>query len=256
MSNPWTPRPAEVYSRVYGLMLRIQTLLLVVAVFFSQSATAQTAPVKIVLVGDSTVNDEGGWGPGFKASFGPQVEVVNLAKNGRSSKSFRDEGLWDPALTAKPDFILIQFGHNDVPGKGPDRETNAQTTYWQNLARYVDEARAIGAEPVLVTSIVRRNFDPEGKLLADSLAPYVAVVRALAAEKKIPLIDLYALTWEQAQKLGPDGCAKLDALDKEGKRDHTHLGPEGRQTIGGMAARELVRLKPALLSKVNSPDRR
>src|SRR5207244_3825066 len=76
-------------------------------------------PVRIVLVGDSTVNDVGGWGPGFQSFFAAEVEVVNLAKNGRSSKSFRAEGLWGLALAAKPDYILIQFGHNDGPGKGP-----------------------------------------------------------------------------------------------------------------------------------------
>jgi len=106
------------------------------------SSNAEQHPVRIVLVGDSTVNDEGGWGPGFRASFRPGVEITNLAKNGRSSKSFRDEGLWAPALAAKPNFILIQFGHNDVPGKGADRETDAKTSYRQNMARYVEEARS------------------------------------------------------------------------------------------------------------------
>jgi len=201
--------------------------------------------IKIVLVGDSTVNDEGGWGPGFRASFG-HVEVVNLARNGRSSKSFRDEGLWTPALAAKPNFILIQFGHNDGPGKGPDRETSPETTYRENMSRYVDEARAAGAEPVLVTSIVRRNFTPDGKIKIDSLAPYVEQVRVLAAEKKVALIDLYALTLAQAEKLGPEGCEEIDARDKVGKRDHTHLGPKGRQEIGAMAARELMRVVPSL----------
>jgi lysophospholipase L1-like esterase len=211
---------------------------------------AQPQPVKIVLVGDSTVNDEGGWGPGLRTSFGPEVEVLNLAKNGRSSKSFRDEGLWVPALAAKPNFILIQFGHNDVPGKGPDRETDAKTTYRQNMARYVDEARAIGAEPVLVTSIVRRNFTPDGKIKVDSLAPYVEAVRSVASEKKVPLIDLYTLTLAQAEKLGPAGCEEIDARDKDGKPDHTHLGPKGRQEIGAMAARELVKLESVLRPKV------
>ena len=103
------------------------------------------AATKIVLVGDSTVADEGGWGPGFRASFGPEVEVINLARNGRSSKSFRDEGLWKPALDAKPDYILIQFGHNDGPGKGPDRETAPKTTFRENMVRYVEEARAMNA---------------------------------------------------------------------------------------------------------------
>src|SRR5213594_3619893 len=97
-------------------------------------APAAAQPIKIVLVGDSTVNDEGGWGTGFRASFGPPIECINLAKNGRSSKSFRDEGLWTPALDAKPNYVLIQFGHNDNPGKGPERETDPETTYRGNLA--------------------------------------------------------------------------------------------------------------------------
>ena len=221
-------------------MSRCQPVLL--AFLLAATAAAQNHPLKIVLVGDSTVNDEGGWGTGFRASFGPGVEVVNLALNGRSSKSFRDEGHWAPALAAKPDYILIQFGHNDVPGKGPDRETDVRTTYRDNLARYVDEARAAGAVPVLITSIVRRNFTPDGKFQPDSLAPYVEAVRALAAEEHVPLMDLYSLTLVQAEKLGPAGCEEIDARDKDGKPDHTHLGPKGRQEVGVMAARELVRV--------------
>ena len=148
--------------------------------FWSLAAEQPLPPVRVVLVGDSTVNDEGGWGPGFRASFGPDVEVVNLAKNGRSSKSFRGEGLWAPALTGKPDYILIQFGHNDGPGKGPDRETDPKTTFRENMTRYVEEARAAGAQPVLVTSIVRRVFTADGKIKRDSLVPYVEAVRELA----------------------------------------------------------------------------
>jgi lysophospholipase L1-like esterase len=160
---------------------------------------------RIVLVGDSTVNDQGGWGPGFRLSFGPDVQVTNLALNGRSSKSFRNEGAWAPALAAKPDYILIQFGHNDGPGKGPERETDPATTYRANLVRYIDEARAAGAKPVLVTSITRRVFDADGRLKTDSLAPYIEAVRAVARETNVPLMDLYALTRVEAEKLGPIG---------------------------------------------------
>jgi len=201
---------------------------------------------RIVLVGDSTVNDQGGWGPGFRLSFGAEVEVANLALNGRSSKSFRDEGAWAPALAEKPDYILIQFGHNDGPGKGPERETDPQTTYRAQLIRYIDEARAVGAKPVLVTSITRRVFDAEGKLKADSLVPYVEAARALAAEKNVPLMDLYALSRAEAEKLGPIGCLDIDALDKDGKPDTTHLGAKGRNEIGQIAAREFVRVVPAM----------
>ena len=210
--------------------------------------------VRVVLVGDSTVNDQGGWGPGFRSSFGPEVEIVNLAQNGRSSKSFRAEGLWEPAIAARPDYLLIQFGHNDGPGKGPDRETDPKTTYRENLLRYIREAYAAGAKPVLVTSIVRRNFGEDGRIKPDSLIPYVETVRELAAEQRVPLIDLYTLTVAQAERLGPDGCADIDARDEAGKRDHTHLGPKGRDEIGRMVSRELVKLVPALGKYATSPD--
>lgn len=223
----------------FSLMHRASLLLLV-----ATSATFAASPVRIVLVGDSTVNDQGGWGPGFRSVFAPEVEIVNLAKNGRSSKSFRAEGLWKPALDPKPSYVLIQFGHNDGPGKGADRETDPKTTFRDNMSRYVDEVRAAGSQPVLVTSIVRRNFGEDGKIKQDSLLPYVEAVRALAAEMKVPLIDLYALTLAHAERLGPDGCADIDARDAEGKRDHTHLGPKGRQEIGVMAAQEFIKLFP------------
>lgn len=208
--------------------------------------TASGASVKIALVGDSTVNDEGGWGPGFRASFNSGIEVVNFALNGRSSKSFRAEGHWEPVLAAKPDYVLIQFGHNDGPGKGPERETDPKTTFRENLERYVDEASAGGAKVVLVTSIVRRNFDADGKIKRDSLVPYVEAVRELAAAKNLPLMDLYALTLKQAEDLGPADAASLGARAKDGKLDTTHLGPLGRKEIGVIAAHELVRVAPAL----------
>src|SRR3954451_1479219 len=145
-------------------------LLALAAPLFGQS-------VKVALVGDSTVNDEGGWGTGFRACFSHEVQVVNLALNGRSSKSFRDEGAWAKVLAEKPNFVLIQFGHNDVAGKGPERETDPATSYRANMERFVDEVRAAGATPVLVTSIVRRTFDAEGKFKPDSLASYAEAVR-------------------------------------------------------------------------------
>ncbi len=202
--------------------------------------------VTIALVGDSTVNDEGGWGPGLRASFDNRVEVLNFALNGRSSKSFRGEKHWEPVLAAKPNYVLIQFGHNDEPGKGLDRETDPKTTFPANLARYIAEARAAGAKPVLVTSIVRRNFTSDGKIKADSLVAYVEAVRTLAAAQHVPLIDLYSLTLQQAERLGAVEAESLGRRDKDGKPDTTHLGPRGQQEIGVMVAQELVREEPAL----------
>jgi len=205
-----------------------------------------SAQVTIVLTGDSTVNQEGGWGTGFCAAAGPQIRCLNHALNGRSSKSFRDEGRWAPVLAAKPDYVLIQFGHNDQPGKGPERETDPRTTYRENLARYVDEVRSAGGIPILVTSIVRRNFDEAGKIRRDQLVPYVEAVRQLALDKNVPLIDLYALTLEQSERMGPSGSAVLGVRAADGKLDTTHLGPVGQRDIGMMAVRELMRVQPAL----------
>ncbi|MDB6115837.1 MAG: Pectinesterase, partial [Lacunisphaera sp.] len=161
------------------------------------------AAPRIVLVGDSTVNDRTGWGTGFK-QFLEGAECINTALGGRSSKSFRDEGHWEPALALKGDYYLIQFGHNDEPGKGPERETDPATTFTRNMARYVDEVRAIGGKPILVTSLVRRNFDPAhpGKI-RPGLVPYVEAVKKLAADRHVPLIDLHARSIEYCERIGP-----------------------------------------------------
>jgi lysophospholipase L1-like esterase len=203
-------------------------------------STANAQKPKIVLVGDSTVAEGGGWGPGFRAALAAQFEVVNLARNGRSSKSFRDEGAWAPALTAGAKYILIQFGHNDGPGKGPDRETFPGTSFHANLTDYVEEAVAAGAIPVLVTSIVRRNLTPEGKVKPDSLVPYVEETRRVAAQEKAALIDLYTLTLAQCENLGPAGCAELNAKAADGSPDTTHLSPKGQTEIGAIVARKFV----------------
>jgi pectinesterase len=210
--------------------------------------------IKIVLVGDSTVNDQGGWGYGFKQFVAPEVEVVNTAANGRSSKSFRDEGRWTNALALKGDYYLIQFGHNDEPGKGPTRETDPATTYPQNLAKYVDEARAIGAKPVLVTSLTRRMFGSDGKL-KPNLMPYVEAMKKVAAEENVPLIDLHTSSVGLCEELGPDETAKFNPTGKDGKPDTTHLKGEARVVFAKLVVDELrVRvpeLAPHLLAKPN-----
>jgi lysophospholipase L1-like esterase len=217
--------------------------LMVLACTISLYAQSSHERVRIVLAGDSTVAEGGGWGLGFAASFdSSEVEVINLARNGRSSKSVRDEGLWNPVHSMEPDYVLIQFGHNDVPGKGPERETDAATAYRDNMARYVDDARAAGAIPILVTSITRRNLTPAGKVEADSLGPYVEEIRRLAAAKKTLLMDLFALTVEQCQNAGPAGCRALGAKLPDGRLDTTHLSSLGQREVGAIAAKEFVRV--------------
>jgi len=206
---------------------------------------ARQAPgqhLRIALVGDSTVAEGGGWGPGFRAALAPDIEVLNFAQNGRSSKSYRAEGFWEPVLAARPHYVLIQFGHNDNPGKGPDRETDPATTYRANLTRYLDEARAAGAIPILVTSIVRRNLTADAHVVVDANLPFVEEVRRLGEARHVPVMDMYTLTLGQCERLGREGCDALGARTAAGALDTTHLNALGQREIGAMAAAEFMRV--------------
>ena len=139
-------------------------------------------PIRIALAGDSTVTDEQGWGAGFRAHMSDRATILNFARNGRSSKSYVVEGHWAELLAARPDYVLIQFGHNDMPGKGRDRETDPET-YRANLGRMLDEARAAGITPVLVTSLSRRFFGPDGRIRSD-LPAYADAAAAVAASTR------------------------------------------------------------------------
>ena len=165
----------------------------------SHQQSQPTRAVRVVLVGDSTVTDDSGWGAGFGQLALESVEVINLAANGRSSKSYMDEGRWKEALARCGHDHLIQFGHNDEPGKGPERETDPETTFRANIVRYVEEARGIGATPVLVTSLVRRIYNEDGTI-ETTQTPYVTVVRAIALEKNVPLVDLHAISKTDAER--------------------------------------------------------
>ncbi|HEX4349385.1 MAG TPA: rhamnogalacturonan acetylesterase [Verrucomicrobiae bacterium] len=225
-------------------------------VFAQGSTNAPDKKLRIILVGDSTVNDEGGWGYGFKEFLTGDVECINTAANGRSSKSFIAEGRWQKALDLKGDYYLIQFGHNDEPGKGPDRETDPATTYPQNLARYVDDVRAIGGKPVLVTSLTRRNFDKSsnGKLVPN-LMPYVEAMKRVAAEKNVLLLDLHSDSIALCEKIGPDETSKFNPI-KDGKPDTTHLNAGARVVFARLVVEELreavPELAPHLLTEPNT----
>jgi len=237
--------PVSTYMKSIILSL----LTLGFALFHMQELNAQPpAPAHItciVLVGDSTVATRTGWGDAFSKLLVPGVKCLNLARGGRSSKSYRDEHFWQGVLDAKPDWVLIQFGHNDQPGKGPKLETDPATTFRDNLKRYVTEAQAIGAKPILVTSLTRRNFDAQGKLIADQLVPYTEATRAVAAEMHVPLVDLYARSFEQISQLGPQGSLPFNAPGKDSsKPDTTHLSPTGATETAKLVADELRKASP------------
>jgi lysophospholipase L1-like esterase len=212
----------------------------------------QGGPVKIVLVGDSTVNAEGGWGKGFCDIVTANVTCINDALNGRSSKSFIDEGDWTKALGDKGDYYLIQFGHNDQK-KDTARATDADTTYAANLRRYIRDTRAIEAIPVIVTSLSRRNYC-EGKLVED-LTAYVDAAKRIAAEENVAMIDLNAMsvhllkgmTQEQADAFDADTHPDASAENKgQPVHDRTHLNAKGQILFGRMVADRLVRMEVEL----------
>src|SRR5688572_25070066 len=152
-------------------------------------ASTNAAPITVFMIGDSTMadkpdpdrNPERGWGQLLPSFLDGEVTVVNRAVNGRSSRSFIDEGRWDAVLTAlRPgDHVFIQFGHNDEKREDPARFADATTTYRRNLERFVSETRAKGAEPILLTPIVRRKFNASGAL-EDTHSAYPTVVREVA----------------------------------------------------------------------------
>ncbi|CAD1786151.1 lysophospholipase [Xanthomonas arboricola pv. juglandis] len=167
----------------------------------------QLAASKIVLVGDSTTAVQGGWGPSFCAQHVTSfLSCLNLARGGRSTSNYRAEGSWEIALHElrsggyRQVYVLIQFGHNDQPGK-PGRSTDLTTEFPANLRRYVAEARAAGAIPVLVTPLTRRQF-ARGQLV-DDLGPWAEATRKVAQELQVPLIDLHARSRALVQGMGP-----------------------------------------------------
>lgn len=201
-------------------MIASFALALALQVAEPQAAPATAAPPvqrisasKIILVGDSTTAVIGGWGPSFCADHVTSfLACVNLARGGRSSGNYRTEGSWDLALAemSTPGFaatyVLIQFGHNDQPGK-PGRSTDLATEFPDNLRRYVAETRERGAVPVLVTPLTRRQF-VDGRLQND-LEPWADAVRVVARETGAPLVDLNASSAAAVQALGPMMSARF-----------------------------------------------
>ena len=201
--------------------------------------------IRFVLVGDSTVTDQAGWGLGFKQLLTDQAECINTAQEGRSSMSFMKEGLWTNALALKGDYYLIQFGHNNQPGK-PGRSTD-MPTFISDMTRYVDDARAVGAKPVLVTPLTRRQWDKSstGKIKS-SLTAYADEVKKIAADKKVPLVDLHTRSVELCEKLGREGCYAFSPPKGTNGIDGTHLNAEGSLLFARLVVEELVRAVPEL----------
>ena len=227
--------------------------------FLSQMKLPAAVPRKLIrfaLAGDSTVasyppeHSYQGWGWALAECFDDRVEVVNLAKGGRSSRSFRSEGWWDDVMQEKADYVIIQFGHNDNPGKGPQRETNpaAGGDFRSNLQQYVEEVRRQGGVPILVSPPTRRKYNANGGMIEnEGNDPYAAAVREVAAEWKCPFVDLNQCTKQLFTRLGKEHS---DWLQPRG--DTTHFTPTGARRIAGLVVEHLVPQLPELGKTVRS----
>lgn len=219
-------------------------------------SAASAAPLKIALVGDSTVCNyppgsiRHGWGQMLPEFLAPGVLVINEAISGMSTKTF-PPAAWHKVLEAKPDYVLIQFGHNDSHNGRPEA-TRAATDYKENLRRYVDEARAAGLKPVLVTPPHRRVF--RNGSLSRKLAPYADAMKAVSAEMSVPVVDLYASSGALFERLGEKGSEALtmNDLDRGGKAgsDRTHFTESGGREMARLVAKDLARVDPVLKSQV------
>ncbi len=178
----------------------------------------EITPVKkittLYLIGNSTVTDQksepfASWGQMLPLFFKPQkIVVANHAESGESLKRFLGENRLEKLLTTlkKGDYCLIQFGHNDQkPQSGA--YVAPFTDYKKYLKDYIDEIRKKGAYPVLVTSVHRRTFDDQGKII-NSHGDYPEAMRQVAKEEGLPLIDLNNMSQSFFETLGPEGSKK------------------------------------------------
>jgi DNA sulfur modification protein DndE len=239
---------------LYKNILFVSLLLLIPIMGFSAKKK-----ITVYTIGDSTMankdtvdNPERGWGMALPLFFdSTEVTIDNHAVNGRSTKSFIDEGRWDVVLKTlkKGDYVFIQFGHNDEKQERPSLYAAPYGAYTKNLTRFVSETQAKGAFPVLMTSIVRRHFDENGTL-KNSHGDYPDAVLKLAKKLKVPIIDMEAKSRKLIQELGDEASKKLfmnfDAgvysKFPEGKKDDTHLRWNGAKTIASLAVEGIKEL--------------
>lgn len=237
-------------------------LLVIATVMMSFLKPAKS--ITLYLAGDSTLSQkdvkafpETGWGMPFTAFFDSTVTVKNTAKNGRSTKTFITEGLWK-SITDQlnaDDYVLIQFGHND--------EVLTKTSYTPeadfraNLLFFIKETRAKKANPVLITPVARRKFNAAGKI-QETHAVYAAIVREVAEQQDVPLIDLDKESQLLIQQFGPQDSKMLfnylqpgeNPNYPEGKTDDTHFNELGARKIAEIVLAQLRSLKLELTSRI------
>ncbi|MCS0598132.1 pectate lyase [Massilia agri] len=214
------------------------------------SAGAKQA--RLILVGDSTMAPNGGYGDALCRRLAPAVVCVNQGRAGRSTSSYRAKGYWDTVRRLFEDnrrysqtWVMIGFGHNDQPGK-PGRSTDLKTEFPANMGRYASEARAAGALPILATPLARRTFE-SGKLV-DTLAPWAAATRLAAAGQGLAVVNVHAATMAAFAGLGEAQAVTLGPPPKPDAKgpDLTHLNARGAEIVAPIVLKALQAAVPAL----------
>ena len=201
---------------------------------------------------------ETGWCQIIEPNFDKTVRISNHAVNGRSSKSFIDQGRWEVVLDSlkKGDYVFIQFGHNDQKIQDSTRYTVPFESYSENLKKFITETRDKGAVPILFTSIVRRKFGDDGKL-KDTHGDYPVAAKKVAQELNVPLIDLQKITEEWVNTLGDEASKKMflwtapNEKYPNGRKDDTHLSVEGANKVAQFAVQEIKKQKLNIADRIN-----
>ena len=206
------------------------------------------AMYRIALAGDSTMcayppeHSCRGWGQYLGEHLKPGAEVLNLAVSGRSTRTFLPSAQWRDLLRAKPDLVLLQFGHNDSHAAGKPESTDAANDFRDNLRRMIREVRAVGAQPVLITPMHRRVFHVDGRP-NDILRPYAEAMIVVAGELEVPLIDLHASSGRLLKELGQAESMRLHAnLDT----DKTHFSEAGARAMLTLVLQDLPSTVPEI----------
>jgi len=238
--------------------MKVFSLLFVI--FLLASFTfAQKSPIVIYLAGDSTLAEkkpekrpETGWGEMFQQHFDAQkIRIENHAQNGRSTKTFISENRWQTIVDKlkKGDYVFIQFGHNDQSKEKGERYTPPED-FKKNLAQMVADVRAKKANPILLTPVMRRRFDKDGKFY-DAHGEYPDLTRSVAKDLKVPLVDMHRTSEKLIVEYGAENSKKLFLQLKAGENpnypngieDNTHFSPLGAEEMARLAVAEIKESK-------------
>jgi lysophospholipase L1-like esterase len=233
--------------------------------FFISFFLTERKKIKIFMAGDSTMAikeikayPETGWGMPFVYFFDSTVTVDNRAKNGRSTRTFISEGLWQKLIddVHEDDYVFIQFGHNDEVKEKTDRYTSPED-YKANLIRFIIETRNKKANPVLLTPVTRRQFDSTGHIKETHLI-YSNLVREVAKQQKVPLIDMDEKSKALLQQFGAENSKWLFMQLQpgehpnypDGRNDNTHFNELGARLMAQLVLNEIKELKLDLAKRI------